>query len=262
MKSMKSALGLNPYHSPTRAYEDQETTIKAGYQPKYVEGNSRASSQPPPGTAKAPDEDMINAPSLASLGIHLEAQEGQARFGPHRKRTSSVYPEGRPPKLPPAATPTPCDLSPLSPDLLGTNVDYPSPPDSQSPPENGQQGSGGTEFFDIYDVQSPPRKKVATLPLGQTEGSGVVPTVASQGGNNDDAPMSEAASNDTVISSLAMSSHPTPQKQVQEGQTEKERNLSRTPPRIHRTPTPPAERGASSSSRGGPFETSLQGRFQ
>ena len=79
-------LGYRP-HSPTRAYEDQASTIDAGYQPKNVEEGNRASSQPPPNVNRAyldQDEGLINTPSL---GIHVDGQTGHAGIlGLHVKR--------------------------------------------------------------------------------------------------------------------------------------------------------------------------------
>ena len=140
---VQTIFGIRP-HSPTRVYEDQASTIYAGYPPKNAEEGNRASSQPPSSMNRAHMDQGGGSINTPSLGIHLDGQTGHAGvFGPARKRTASVFPEGRPPKLPPTTPPVYPPLSPLTPELVGTNVSFPSPPNSQSPPEKSQQGPGG-----------------------------------------------------------------------------------------------------------------------
>jgi len=68
---------------------------------------------------------------------------GQAEHG-GRKRSASVHVEGRPPKLPP--TPPAGAGSPVTPELAGTNISFPSFTDSQSPPSGAQEGNGGGQY--------------------------------------------------------------------------------------------------------------------
>ena len=106
------------HHSPTRAYEDQSSPVITGYQPKNV-AEKRMTSAPP-----SVPEELINAPALK---VTLS---GQAEFG-RRKRCASMHAEGRPPKLPPV---TQSPISPLTPELAGTNVSYPSTTDTSHRP--------------------------------------------------------------------------------------------------------------------------------
>ena len=131
------------HHSPTGDYEDQSSPVITGYQPKNV-AEKRMTSAPP-----SISEELINAPALK---VTLS---GQAELG-RRKRCASMHAEGRPPKLPPVNQ---SSVSPLTSDLAGTNVSYPSMTDTQSPPSGAQSGLEKPVFYDIHSPEKNPRER-------------------------------------------------------------------------------------------------------
>ena len=118
--------------SSTRAYEDQSILADAGYQPKM----DRSSSLPP-----------------SSSHTSCKYQDEEPAKGPARKRTSSTFPDGRPPRAPPLSPKDFHHLTPLTPELVGTNVSFPGSAStfhsSRSPADAAHQESTGPVFFDI-----------------------------------------------------------------------------------------------------------------
>ena len=128
--------------SSAGASGDQSCPANAGYQPKNA-SEIRQSSAPP-----TMDKWLINAPTLVTNTGGEAAVGTKGEPNTRRKRCASMNAEGRhvlgrPPRAPSTGS------MPLTPEFVGTDVNFPSVPNSQSPPSGTREGHGGTEFYDV-----------------------------------------------------------------------------------------------------------------
>ena len=255
-----------PDHCSTTelAYEDQRSPASTGYQPK-VETDARASSLPPASSSdtSCKYQDM-SRPIGVPLGIpavHLGGQEGTS-LGKARKRTSSAFPENRPPRVPrpvPILAPL---VAPQTPELAGTNVSFPGSASTGQDHQSPMDTDHGPVFHDMYTppkqtgnnayVAEGDRGTVSALPFGLTECSGGPTDADQQEGGAVGVPPpknGDVGSSSSLSASVSATTQQTPARQLNGGDQDEERNPSKTPPRLQRDPTPPAEKGSSSCGR-------------
>ena len=248
-------------HGSTRAYEDQSFPVKTGYQPN-METGIRSSSLPL-SSSRASGKYQA-ASSSSAMQVDGQSKEDGKTSGPARKRASSALPDRRPPRAPPAQSQDFPIVPPLTPELVGANVSFPDSASTgqgqQSPMDADQPEGEGTVVY--HDIATPPKttgmsttaneengRTINALPFGQTECSGrsMYDNQQESGAAGVQAPKGgKEGSSSSLSASLSAATQQTPAKKEQEGGQEKERNLSKTPPRLQRDPTPPAEGGSSS----------------